>query len=124
MIRVVLDMNLGPRWVTALSAEGIDALHWSSVGRLDADDGVIFAWAGAEDRIILTCDLDFTQILAVSGAGKPSVVILRAPDVTAAAMARSVAGVLRTHEITLKQGALIIIDAARSRVRILPIRSG
>ena len=53
-----------------------------------------------------------------------SVAKFRAPDVTAAAMARSVAGVLRTHEIALKQGALIMIDAARSRVRILPIRSG
>jgi hypothetical protein len=32
-----------------------------------------------------------------------------------------VLGVLRTHEAILERGALITIDEAKSRVRILPI---
>ena len=68
MIRVVIDMNLGPPWVDTLSRGGVDAVHWSTVGAMTAPDAVIFAWAAESDRIILTCDLDFPRILALGGA--------------------------------------------------------
>jgi predicted nuclease of predicted toxin-antitoxin system len=122
VIRVVVDMNLGGSWVGGLSAAGIDAVHWSSVGHPTAPDAEIFAWAALNDRVILTCDLDFTDILASSGANKPSVLVLRVRDVTALSMGRAVANVLLRQEDALKQGALIMLDAARSRLRVLPLK--
>ena len=91
-------------WVRVLSAAGIDAVHWSSVGHPTAPDAEIFAWAAQNDRVILTCDLDFTDILAASGANKPSVLVLRARDVTALSLGRELATVLLRHEDALKQG--------------------
>ena len=31
MIKIIVDMNLPPRWVPVLKAEGSDAVHWSSM---------------------------------------------------------------------------------------------
>ncbi|MCZ2390725.1 MAG: hypothetical protein LC113_06560 [Acidobacteria bacterium] len=31
-MKIVIDMNLSPDWVTRLAKGGIDAIHWSSVG--------------------------------------------------------------------------------------------
>jgi len=122
LIRVVVDMNLGPAWVAALTAAGIDAVHWSSVGAPNAPDTVIFEWAARNDRIVITCDLDFSQILAASRATRPSVLILRAQDVTAGSMGRTVASALLQHADALTDGALIMLDANRSRLRMLPVR--
>lgn len=122
MIRVVIDMNLGPPWIDTLSRAGIDAVHWSNVGAMTAPDAVIFAWATANDRIILTCDLDFPQILALGGAGRPSVVVLRAQDVSAAAMGKHVLAALKQNEDALQQGALVMVDAMRHRLRVLPLQ--
>lgn len=122
MIRVIIDMNLGPAWVGALRDAGIDAVHWSSVGSLKAPDVEIFEWAARHERVVLTCDLDFSDILAASGANQPSVVVLRARDVTASIMAPRVALALHQNADTIKRGALVILDATRSRVRVLPLR--
>jgi predicted nuclease of predicted toxin-antitoxin system len=122
VIRVVIDMNLGPPWVDALSRGGVDAVHWSTVGAMTAPDAVIFAWAAANNRIILTCDLDFPQILALGGAGRPSVVVLRAQDPSASVMGKHVLTALKQNEDALQQGALVMVDATRNRVRILPLQ--
>ena len=116
-------MNLGPAWIEALASAGIDAVHCSAVGALNAPDAVIFAWAANHDRVVITCDLDFSQILATSGARKPSVVVIRARNVVAAVLARHVASVLLQNEDLVKQGALIMLDATRHRLRVLPLRS-
>jgi predicted nuclease of predicted toxin-antitoxin system len=31
-MKLVVDMNLPPRWVAFLAANGIEAVHWSDVG--------------------------------------------------------------------------------------------
>ena len=41
MIKILIDMNLPPRWVSVLKAEGWDAVHWSSVGSRGAADAEI-----------------------------------------------------------------------------------
>ncbi|MGH8801017.1 MAG: DUF5615 family PIN-like protein [Casimicrobiaceae bacterium] len=37
-MKLLIEMNLSPRWVAPLVDAGIDALHWSTVGSLDAPD--------------------------------------------------------------------------------------
>ena len=31
-MKLLIDMNLSPTWVTAFAEAGIEAVHWSSVG--------------------------------------------------------------------------------------------
>jgi predicted nuclease of predicted toxin-antitoxin system len=40
-MKILIDMNLSPRWVSVLSAAGISTVHWSSVGSANAPDAEI-----------------------------------------------------------------------------------
>jgi predicted nuclease of predicted toxin-antitoxin system len=64
--------------------------------------------------------LDFGTILAHSAAFGPSVVQLRADDVTPAKLGPAVVATLRQEQATLEAGALITIDLARRRVQAGP----
>lgn len=79
-------------------------------------------WAHASGYIVFTHDLDFGAILAVTGADGPSVIQVRAQDVTPPHLELVVTAALRQHATLLEEGALITIDEARARARILPLR--
>jgi predicted nuclease of predicted toxin-antitoxin system len=116
-------MNLSPRWVALLASAGIEAKHWSSIGAANATDREIMAYARSEGSIVLTHDLDFGAILAVTHGGKPSVVQIRGEDVGVSAIGVQVVAALRQMAIELEQGALITVDSNRTRLRVLPLRS-
>ena len=120
-MKLVIDMNLPPEWVEVLQRHGWDGVHWSRVGNPGATDTEVMAWAKAAQRVVFTHDLDFGAILAATQAEGPSVIQVRTQDVTPAHLERLVVAALRTHEATLVNGALVTVDEARSRVRILPI---
>src|SRR5471030_504063 len=63
-MRLLIDMNLTPRWVHFLRNAGYEAIHWSSVGSNSAKDGEICDYARQSVYVLLTNDLDFPQILA------------------------------------------------------------
>lgn len=74
-------MNLPPGWCAALAAAGWPAEHWSQVGDPCADDATIAAWARRHGHTLVTADLDFGDLLALTGATGPSVLLLRPGDV-------------------------------------------
>jgi predicted nuclease of predicted toxin-antitoxin system len=51
-----------------------EAIHWLTIGATNAPDREIIAWAKNNNYVILTHDLDFGTILAVSQAFAPSVI--------------------------------------------------
>lgn len=115
-------MNLSPLWVEAFEQHGFEATHWSQVGDPGAPDREIMEWARKERYAVFTHDLDFSQLLALTQAKGPSVVQLRSQSVLPDRAGPLVFAALRQHEEFLKQGALVVVDAATSRARILPIR--
>ena len=82
-MKLIVDMNLSPRWVQVLVDAGFEATHWSSLGAHNAPDSEIMAYASVNDSVVLTHDLDFGSILAATHGEKPSVVQIRAGDVRA-----------------------------------------
>lgn len=79
-------------------------------------------WAADNSRIVFTHDLDFSALLAASGADGPSVIQLRAQDVLPDATGSQMVAVFRAHESELMQGAIVTVDMVSSRVRLLPLR--
>lgn len=114
-------MNLSPLWVAYLRERGIKAEHWSQIGLHSAPDEEIFSYCRHTRSALLTHDLDFGAILARSAALGPSVVQLRADDLTPAKIGPAVVATLRQEQATLEAGALITIDLAHRRVRALPL---
>lgn len=79
--------------------------------------------ARADERIVLTFDLDFGEILALGVVDRPSVVIFRLEDERAVSVNRRLEAVLSEQSKALEHGALILVEDARYRVRLLPIRA-
>ena len=80
------------------------------------------AYAMSNDCIVLTHDLDFSAILAVTQGEKPSVVQIRADDVSPNAIGTQVVTALRQMESELEAGALLTIDPGRTRLNLLPLQ--
>jgi predicted nuclease of predicted toxin-antitoxin system len=120
-MNILVDMNLSPQWCRRLATHGHECVHWSKVGEPTATDATVMLWAVKNDHVVLTHDLDFGAILASTRAAAPSVIQVRTQDVLPAAMEGLLADVLRRYEAELTAGALIIVDEANLRVRILPL---
>jgi predicted nuclease of predicted toxin-antitoxin system len=121
-MRILVDMNLSPRWIGTLTGAGIGAAHWSTVGPHDAADQEIMAHALTHDFVVLTHDLDFSAILAATQGKKPSVVQLRADDTSPDVIGGAVLAALRQMDAELRDGALLTIEPGRTRLRVLPLR--
>jgi predicted nuclease of predicted toxin-antitoxin system len=89
-LKLLIDMNLSVRWVKVLNDAGIDAAHWSGLGPHNAPDSALMDYARVNDQVVLTHDLDFGAILAASQGSKPSVVQVRAQDVSPAVIGPAV----------------------------------
>lgn len=120
-MKILVDMNLSPRWLVQLQQAGFEAVHWSTVGPLNAADDQIMGYAVAHDFVVLTHDLDFGAILAVTHGDKPSVVQIRAQDVRPEAIGLQVVAALRQMQPELMAGALLTVDSNRTRMRVLPL---
>ena len=121
-MKLLIDMNLSPQWAAELVAAGHEAWHWSEVGDVRASDVEIMEWARTSGAVVLTHDLDFTTILALTRADGPSVVQLRAQNILPEALAGSLIQALQDHSAALASGAIVSIDHSQARVRILPLR--
>lgn len=122
-MKLIVDMNLSPRWVGVLKNAGIEAVHWSTLGPNNAPDSEIMAYANANNYIVLTHDLDFSAILAATHGEKPSVVQIRAEDVSPDVIGQQVISALHQMALELEEGALLTIDPSRTRLRVLPLQS-
>lgn len=120
-MKLLVDMNLSPRWVTWLANEGWQAKHWSEVGKANASDFEILTYAAANDYVVLTHDLDFGAILAITHGKKPSVVQIRGLEISPQSVAAQTIAALRHVQADLEAGALLTIEADRTRLRILPL---
>jgi predicted nuclease of predicted toxin-antitoxin system len=56
-MKLLIDMNLSPLWVPFLSAEGFEAVHWSTVGDVSATDPEIAQFAVKHGYVVFTHDL-------------------------------------------------------------------
>jgi len=120
-VKILIDMNLSPSWVVVFQREGWEALHWSEVGSATAADIEILQWAAESESVVFTHDLDFGALLASSMRRKPSVVQLRSQETSPAIMGATVVLAMKQLAAELQRGALVTIDPARARARVLPL---
>jgi predicted nuclease of predicted toxin-antitoxin system len=121
-VKLLIDMNLSPRWVDMLNDAKIEATHWSALGPHNAPDSQIMAFAAANNYVVLTHDLDFGAILAATHGEKPSVVQIRAEDISPDVISKQVIAALHQMAAELDGGALLTIDPSRARLRVLPLQ--
>lgn len=117
-MRILVDMNLSPTLCGVLKAAGFDAIHF---GDPRASDAALMTWASTNDYLVVTHDLDFGAILSATHATGPSVIQVRTQDVMPEHLGPILIGVLQRRAQALESGALVVVDEARARVRVLPL---
>jgi len=122
-MRFLADMGISPVTVNFLCDLGYDAvhLHAQSLDRLS--DVMILEKAQLENRIVLTHDLDFGELVAASGINLPSVVIFRLRSMRPAHVNIHLHRVILQYVKALEDGAIVSVTEGLVRVRNLPIRT-
>ena len=122
-MRFLADMGVSQQVVEWLRTKGHDAVHLRDEGLQRLPNGEIFQKAGREQRVVLTFDLDFGEILAASGGQIVSVILFRLRNTRTDFVIQRLDDVLNQSSADLSQGAVIIVEDGRHRVRSLPIGS-
>ncbi|MEO6394715.1 MAG: DUF5615 family PIN-like protein [Devosia sp.] len=120
-MKFIIDMNLTTEWATYLSAAGWEVAHWSTIGEIEALDEAIASYARTGGWWIVTRDLDFGHLAAQSSSSAPSIIQIRDGRAVPATIGSSLLDALRAHEVALGLGAIVTVEATRTRVRPLPL---
>jgi predicted nuclease of predicted toxin-antitoxin system len=123
-MRFLLDENVSYRVTPYLKVAGHDAIHVGDIGLISADDSVILARARDDERVLVSADHDFVQMLFASGDVQPSLVLVREVEVLTSAglAALPLAALSAGLEQSLAEGAVAVLAPDRVRVRPLPLR--
>ena len=124
-MRFLLDQNQSPHLAAFLGLAGHDVVHVRDLALSEASDRLIMEVAVAQGRIVVSGDTDFGELLALSNASAPSVVLLRRQDHRRASeVAALILLNLDAVAVDLEAGAVVVFDEDRLRVRRLPFRPG
>ncbi len=120
-MKFLADMGISQTTVEWLNKQGFDAVHVRDKGMHKSSDTEIVKKAIEEERIVLTCDLDFGDIVSASTKKYPSVIILRLENETPSNVNRRLKQVFEESSDVLLKGAIISVEETRHRVRLLPL---
>ena len=114
-------MNVSPAVALRLRVSGHEAIHWSQAGPSTANDPTISAYAAANRYVVVTHDLDFAALHAKANTRSPSVILIRADNLSVPDLTAKLEALIADLELELISGALVTIDLLRTRVRVHPI---
>ena len=84
-------------------------------------NGAIFEKAIREDRIVITFDLDFGEIAALTEGRKTSVILFRLKNTRTHHVIERLSSVIEHFADALKRGSILNVEDTRCRVRYFPI---
>jgi predicted nuclease of predicted toxin-antitoxin system len=121
-MKFLADMGISPKTVNRLQSLGHDAVHLNDLGLSRMPDVAILQKARQEDQIILTNDLDFSDLLAAGGYTLPSVIIFRLKDMRAINVNHYMDKILTGYQDELARGVVMSVRENRIRAHKLPIK--
>lgn len=108
-MKFLADMGISLETVHWLRNNGHDAMHLHEEALDRLADADIIAKARAEGCILLVHDLDFGQLMSLSGSRLPSVITFRLLDMRPESVNRTLLEVLQQFSHELGQGALLSV---------------
>jgi predicted nuclease of predicted toxin-antitoxin system len=114
-------MPLPPALAQWLSGRGHDAVHALDLALDRAPDTEIIGRAVTDKRTIITADLDYPRLLALSRATEPSPVLFRGADWAETTVIERMGDILRSLAAEEIEQSILVVDPDRIRRRRLPI---
>jgi predicted nuclease of predicted toxin-antitoxin system len=116
-LKFKLDENLPDLVRQSLIALGFDAHTVAEEQLAGAPDDKVLQACVAEDRILITLDLDFSDIRAYPPGSYPGIWVLRPSKQTFKAIEALVQAGLRLATVERVPGQLWVVDEKRVRIR-------
>jgi predicted nuclease of predicted toxin-antitoxin system len=120
-VNFLIDMPLSPEVAFWLRQQGHDAVHASELGLAQALDVEILEFAGKEDRVIITADLDYPRLLALAQAEGPGLILFRGGNYSEKEVKERLERALETIAIEDLPNSIVVIEKERIRRRRLPL---
>ncbi len=122
-LKFLVDACVDVRLAYWLREQGHDAIHLRDEGLHSLPNGQIFEKAIIESRVVLTHDLDFGEICAMTHGRMASVIVFRLHNPRIERLIKRLSTVLQDCIPALQDGAVVIVEEARHRIRRLPVGS-
>jgi predicted nuclease of predicted toxin-antitoxin system len=116
-VKVKLDENLSRHLKPVLSQMGHDAVTAADEGLLSQPDSEIAAAARAEDRILLTLDIEFADLRKHRPGSHPGIIVFRPTSYGPTAVNAFIADFVRSVDLSRLASCVVVVDAQRVRVR-------
>lgn len=116
-MKVKLDENLPAELADLLSAGGNDVHTVRGESLAGRDDGAIFRAAAGEGRMLLTQDLDFSDLRRFAPGTHPGLVLVRLRDPSRRLLIARMQQVLETSPVESWAGCFVVISDQKLRVR-------
>lgn len=120
-MKLLADVHISPVTVAFLNGLGYDTVRVSDVLSASATDSAIIECAFEKERTVLTQDLDFSAIMALSGQNKPSIITLRLTSSRVELVNALLETALPMIAQDVANGSLITIEEQGFRSRGLPL---
>lgn len=120
-MKFLIDMALSPALANWLCESGHDAVHAGELGLHRAPDTEIMSRAKLEQRTVVTADLDYPRLLALSRAIEPSVILFRDGNWNEADVVRRMGEVLAALPEAEISESIVTVERERIRRRRLPL---
>jgi len=119
-MRFLLDMPVSFLLLDVLQAHGHEGVHAHEIGKDRAPDDELLEIARREGRVIVTADLDFPRLMALSLAEGPGLILFRGGNYSDQEMCELLARVLRRVPAETLEKSVCVVDRKRIRVTRLP----
>ena len=120
-MRFLADMNISPQTVESFRQAGWDIVRVSNLLPFNSTDPEILELARREEMFVITQDLDFSMLLALSGYDHPSLVTLRLSVADPEAITQRLLESLPQWQSSLEQGCAVTLGDKAVRIRSLPV---
>ena len=118
-MRFLADMGISLRVAEWLRQKGHDAKHLREENLQRLPNGEIFKKAVQENRVILTFDLDFGEIVALSKGNRAGVILFRLHNARADRVIERLEVLFREPPASFAN-RVVIVEEARYRMRRFP----
>jgi predicted nuclease of predicted toxin-antitoxin system len=119
-MKFLLDMPVSLLLLDVLKAHGHEGVHAYQIGKDRTPDDELLDLARRERRVIITADLDFPRLMALSLAEGPGLVLFRGGNYSDSEMCDLLARVLQKVPPETLENSVCVVDRKRIRVTRLP----
>jgi predicted nuclease of predicted toxin-antitoxin system len=121
-IKFIADIHISPVTIEDLQRNGYGIQRVTEFLPPNAVDEEIINLSIQQDAIIITQDLDFSNLIVQHGLTKPSVISLRIEKPTPQKVTEILMNLLPRIKEELLKGCIISVDDNQFRIRQLPVR--